>query len=398
MLWLFSGIPGPSTFDNVLKLSDLQRGFPMIAYSHHDLAPIVKNLLPPQQRKPAPQLSDELPFGKIHSNHMLVCDFLHDKGGWQTPTIKPFGPFSLEPDAVAFHYGQQVFEGLKAYRLPGSHEIALFRPEMNAKRFFHSAQRLGMEPVPIELFLEGIKALVAVDEDYVLPSPGSMYVRPCLIPLDSGVSYRAAKDYRFFVIVCAVKQYFSSSHSVSVYVEQEMVRATRGGTGDTKAGANYATSVLALQKAKNYGADSVLWLDAMERRYVEEIGAMNIVFVYEDRLVTPPLLGTILPGVTRDSVIKLARHLGLKIDEELTDINNLMRDIKSGTLKEAFGCGTAAVISPIGRLIFNGENSDINNREPGPITLKLKQALMDIQSGTAPDPFGWRVLVPIDQA
>ncbi len=371
----------------------------MISKNHSDnlASPlrIVKTLLPLEKRRPAPKLSDDLPFGKVHSNHLFVCDFLHKEGGWQTPRIIPFGPFSLEPDAVAFHYGQQVFEGLKAYRLP-SNEITLFRPRMNAERFYHSALRTGMEPVPIELFLEAIKALVAVDEDFALPPPGSMYIRPCLIPLDRGVSYRASLDYRFFVILCAVKQYFSSAQSVTVYVEQEMVRAVRGGTGDTKAGANYACSVLALQKAKNLGADSVLWLDALERRYVEEIGAMNIVLVYEGHLVTPPLCGTILPGVTRDSVIALARHLGLPIVEERTDINQLVSDIKSGVLKEAFGCGTAAVISPIGRLIFNEECIDINGQKPGPISLKLKKALIDIQSGAAEDSFGWRMNVPLN--
>ncbi len=371
----------------------------MISKNHSDNLAfplrIVKTLVAPDKRILPPHPSDELPFGKIHSNHQFVCDFLHDQGGWQTPSITPFGPFLMEPDAVAFHYGQQVFEGLKAYRMPNQ-EITLFRPRMNAERFHHSAERTGMEPVPVELFLAAIKALVAVDQDFVLPQPGSMYIRPCLIPLDRGVSYRASKDYRFFVILCAVKQYFASAQSVSVYVEQEMVRAVRGGTGDTKAGANYACSVLALQKAKALGADSVLWLDALERRFVEEIGAMNIMFVYEDRLVTPPLCGTILPGVTRDSVISLARHLGLTIVEERTDIHQLISDIKNNKLKEAFGCGTAAVISPIGRLIFNQEFIDINERQPGPVSLSLKKALTDIQRGEAPDPFGWRVLVPLN--
>ncbi len=351
---------------------------------------IEKKLLADDKRNPPPKVSDDLPFGKVHSNHMLVCDFLHKEGGWQVPQIVPFAPFSMAPDSLAFHYGQQIFEGLKAFRLP-SDEISLFRPDMNAKRFYHSAVRMGMEPVPIELFLASIKELVSVDQEFVLPQPGSLYIRPCLIPLDRGVSYRASNDYRFFVIVCAVKQYFSLTQSVSVYVEREMVRAVRGGTGDTKAGANYAAAVLALQKARALGADSVLWLDALERRYVEEIGAMNIVFVYEDHLITPPLCGTILPGVTRDSVIKLCGHLGIKIVEERISIEQVKEDILSGTLKEAFGCGTAAIISPIGRFIMDGQNLDINDRKIGSMSATLKEGLVGIQTGQKEDPFGWRV-------
>lgn len=360
--------------------------------SHDDLNffTIKKKLLADEKRTPPPKVSDDLPFGKVHSNHMLVCDFLHQEGGWQTPQIVPFAPFSMEPDSLAFHYGQQIFEGLKAFRHPNN-DITLFRPDMNAKRFHHSAVRLGMEPVPIELFLASIHGLVHVDQEYVLPQPGSLYIRPCLIPLDRGVSYRASKDYRFFVIVCAVKNYFSATQSVNVYVEREMVRAVRGGTGDTKAGANYAAAVLALQKARTMGADSVLWLDAIERRYVEEIGAMNIAFVYEDRVVTPPLCGTILPGVTRDSVIKLCAHLGIKVVEERITIDQVKEDIINGRLKEAFGCGTAAIISPIGRFLMDGQQFDINDRKQGPLSIKLKEALLGLQNGQAEDPFGWRV-------
>ncbi len=354
---------------------------------------IDKQLLADHKRTAPPKLSDHLPFGKVHSNHMFVCDFLADHGGWQTPRIIPFGPFLLEPDSVAFHYGQQIFEGLKAYRIKDSEQISLFRPDMNAQRFYYSAQRLGMEPVPIELFLSGIKELIAVDREFVLPLPGSLYIRPCLIPLDRGVSYRASRDYRFFIILSAVKQYFNSESSVSVYVEQEMVRAVRGGIGETKAGANYAASVLALKKAKSLGADSVLWLDALERRYIEEIGAMNIFLVYDKHLVTPPITGTILPGVTRDSLIQLARHLGFSVNEERSDIEEVIRDAKSGLLTEAFGCGTAAVISPINSFILDQEVINIGDKKPGPIASLLKKSLQDIQEGCAQDIFSWRILV-----
>lgn len=357
---------------------------------------IKKELVLDQDRKAPPNLNDELPFGKVHSNHMFICDFLADQGGWQMPTIVPFAPFSFFPDAVVFHYGQQIFEGLKAYRTKNSH-IVLFRPELNAQRFYHSAERMGMQPVPTELFVDGIKALVSVDHDFVLPFPASLYIRPCLIPLDRGVHYRASKNYRFFIILSAVNQYFSSHRAVSVLVEQSMVRAVRGGTGDTKAGANYAASVLALTQARNLGADSVLWLDALEQRYVEEIGAMNVMFVYEDRLVTPILTGTILPGVTRDSIITLARHFGLHVDEERIDIHQVIDDAKSGKLKEAFGCGTAAVISPINTLIMGNEHISIGQENVTPVAMKLKKALEDIKDGTADDIFSWRVTVPIDE-
>ncbi|MCA9509029.1 MAG: branched-chain amino acid aminotransferase [Myxococcales bacterium] len=356
---------------------------------------IERQLISKEKRKPAPGFDDEITFGRAHSNHMLTCDFLHDKGGWQTPRIIPFGAFSMQPDSVAFHYGQQIFEGLKAFRMENTNELALFRPQLNAQRFYDSALRLGMQPVPQELFIEGIKVLVSVDEDYLLAKPWSLYIRPCLIPLDCGVSYRASRDYRFFVILSAVKEYFSHHQCMSVYVEQEMARAFKGGIGNIKAGANYAGALLALKKAQQCGADSVLWLDANEHRYVEEIGAMNIVFVYQDRLVTPPLLGTILPGVTRDAVLKLAQHFDMKIVEEQTDIGELIDHIRQGVLKEAFGCGTAAAITPINQLILNEEKININDGVAGPVTVKLKKVLKEIQYGEVPDIFGWRTVVPI---
>lgn len=354
---------------------------------------IEKHLLKDDLRLAKPSLDEAIAFGKRHSSHMLVCDYLHDKGGWQNAQIVPFAPFSMEPDSVALHYGQQIFEGLKAYRQADGKSVALFRPEQNAKRFFHSAERLGMQPVDPEFFVRAIKELVQIDQEFVLPSPGSLYIRPGLIPLDRGVSYRAAKDYRFFVILSAAKQYFGLEQTVKVYVEQEMVRAFRGGTGDSKAGANYAPALLALNRAKKMGADSVLWLDALEHKYLEEIGAMNVMLVYEDCIITPPLTGTILPGVTRASIIQLARHQGFKVVEEKITIEQVIADIKSGKLKEAFGCGTAAVVSPIGSLLYQGEELFINDNKAGPISLKLKKAIMDIQNGLSDDIFHWLVKV-----
>lgn len=352
-----------------------------------------RELLPPNEWQKAPSIEAEIPFGQVHASHMLTCDFLSEQGGWQMPCIIPFQAFSIFPDSVAFHYGQQIFEGLKGYRHPENNRIFLFRPEKNAERFFHSAQRMAMQTVPKELFLAGINELVKVEQDFVLPQPGSLYIRPCLIPLDRGVSYRPSKNYRFFVILSAAKAYFANHTSVTVFVEEEMVRAVRGGFGDTKAGANYAGAALALLNAKNIGCDSVLWLDAVERRYVEEIGAMNVFFVYKDFLITPPLSGTILPGITRDSVITLARHLGYTVHEERIDINQAIADIKTGRITEAFGSGTAAIISPISNFIFRGETIGINCSNALGIGATIKQHLLNIQTGLGEDPFGWRVLV-----
>jgi branched-chain amino acid aminotransferase len=349
-------------------------------------------LIKASEKIPSPSLNDDLPFGKIHSNHMVLADFLAARGGWQKPKLEPFSPFAFYPDSVVFHYGQQIFEGLKAYRLASTNQLALFRPDLNARRFFHSAERLGMEPVPFDLFQLAIAELVRADEDFLLPYPGCLYVRPCLIPLDRGVSYRASEDYRFFVMACAVKSYFSGHNAASVLVEDELVRSVPGGTGDIKAGANYAQAASSLRRAKELGADSVLWLDALEHRYVEEIGAMNIMFVYDKYIVTPPLSGTILPGVTRDSVIHLAQHMGMDIREEKLDINNIIKDIKNNRIIEAFGCGTAAVISPISELIFHGERVTIK-QGASVVGQRIKKALEDIQYGRSDDPFGWRLLL-----
>ena len=355
---------------------------------------VLKNLLPRHKRKAPPTLSDDVPFGRIHTDHMLVCDFLPQKGGWQPLEIMPYGPFELPPDSVVFHYGQQIFEGMKAYRSSVREgEVFLFRPELNAKRFFHSATRLGMEPVPEDLFLQGVKELVSVDHEWTLPMPGALYIRPALIPLDQGVSYRASQAYRFFIILSPAKNYYAKETSVTVAVERSDVRAVPGGVGEAKCGGNYAGALPALARARAKGAEQVLWLDGLEHRYVEEVGAMNAVFVYDDRIETPGLSGSILPGVTRRSVIELARHMGLRVDETRVDINRVLDNARSGTLKEAFGCGTAAVISAIDSFLDGDERIAVNQGKIGAMTLRLKEALVSIQTGQAPDPFAWRVAV-----
>jgi len=323
---------------------------------------------------------------------MLICDFLPSKGGWQVPEILPYAPFDLSPDSVVFHYGQEVFEGLKAYRdSQNPLQVYLFRPDQNARRFANSATRLGMQPVPEELFLRCIHELVAAEQDWILENPGSLYIRPTLIGLDTGVSYRASTAYRFFIIVSPAKNYYKRETGVAVYIEREHVRAVPGGCGEAKCGGNYAAALPALQRARAVGAEQVLWLDGLSRKYVEEVGAMNIMFVYGDKILTPALTGSILPGVTRSSLLQLAKHLGYSIEETRINIEDVLRDIQNGTLTEVFGCGTAAVISPIIELIDGSQRFEINQSQIGRVSMNLKKALIDIQFGKAADPFGWRV-------
>ena len=348
------------------------------------------SLVPSQNRKDVPKADATFAFGSVVTDHMLQCDFLSQKGGWQTPQILPFGPFSFRPDSLVFHYGQQIFEGLKAYQdVAHSGDILLFRPELNARRFFHSAIRLGMEPVPEPLFLAAVKTLVAMESRWLLPKPASLYIRPFLIPLDYGVSYRAAQDYRFCVIVSPAKSYFGKDQGVTVMVERHHVRAVRGGVGETKCGGNYAASVAALTEAKSKGADQVLWLDALELRYIEEVGAMNLMLVRDGKIVTPPLSGSILPGVTRASVIEWCLGNGINVSEERIEIDQCLADIASGRVSEVFGCGTAAVISPVTKILTADKSFTVADGLPGPVSHQLRDVLEGIQYGQREAPQGW---------
>lgn len=353
---------------------------------------VLKNLLPRHKRKTPPTLADEIPFGRTQTDHMLICDYLPHKGGWQTPEIIPLSPFQLTPDAVVFHYGQEVFEGLKAYRdVQDPERVYLFRPEQNARRFYKSAERLGMQPVPEDLFLKCVHEIVSTEKDWILESPGSLYIRPTLIGLDRGVSYRASLSYRFFIIVSPAKNYYARETGISVSIEREHVRAVPGGCGEAKCGGNYAAALPALQRARAAGAEQVLWLDGLKRTYVEEVGAMNIMFVYGDKIYTPSLTGSILPGVTRSSIIQMAKTFGYSIEETRIDIEEVLKDIKKGTLTEVFGCGTAAVISPVVEFLDADKRIEISQGHIGKVSMKLKNALIDIQCGKIPDPFGWRI-------
>ncbi len=344
-----------------------------------------------EDRATPPTIDDAIQFGKVHSDHMLGCDYIAERGGWQDIEIKPFAPFLMTPHSIAFHYGQQVFEGMKCYRNSANpDQIYLFRPELNAERMRRSAERLGMQPVPVELFLDGLNHLLAIDSDWVLPHPGSLYVRPTLIGIDEGIVYKASHNYRFFVFLCPVKAYYANTEGTTVFIEREKVRAVKGGVGDAKCSGNYAPPLTTMAKAVNQGADQVLWLDAIEHRYIEEVGTSNVMFVYGDKIVTPPLSGSILPGITRRSVIELAKYLGYSVEEKPLAIDEVLTDIETGKITEAFGTGTAVVISPLVGLIDEDKKYIINDKKIGSVTIKLKETLVAIQNGSGEDPFDWR--------
>ncbi len=330
-------------------------------------------------------------FGATLTGHMLLCRYIDGKG-WQEPTITDVSKAPVHPPhSVAFHYGQMIFEGLKAYR-SADDKVYLFRVDANARRMHNSAKIMMMEPVPEELFIEGIKELVKVDAKWVLPAPYSLYLRPILLPTDVGVSYRRSKNYDFIVLASPVKFYYQKENSVTVYVEPELVRAVPGGVGEAKCAGNYGGSLRGLQRAIDAGAEQVLWLDGLKHRFIEEVGSMNVMFAYGNKVITPRLSGSILPGVTRDSILKLGRTLGLEMHEEEIAIEDMIADLKSGKLTEAFGCGTAAVITPIDSFIYQGKKHELKN-PIGNQTMRLKKELMRIQAGESNDEFSWLTLV-----
>ena len=351
---------------------------------------ILKNLLDKKNLKPKPDPQDNVPFGLVITDHMLVCDFLSEKGGWQTPEIKPVQSFSLPPDALVFHYGQTIFEGMKAFRgAKNADSITIFRPEMNGKRLFQSAERLSMEPFPEDQFLNCVKELVRVEKDWVLPLPCSLYIRPALIALDRGVSYRASLNYRFFIILSVAKDYFQNNRSIGVLIERTLSRAAAGGSGEAKCGGNYASALLPMRKARELGAEQVLWLDSQKHEFVEEAGAMNVMFVQGKKIITPKLSGSILHGITRDSILKIGANLGYEMEESKININNLIMDIKNKKVTEVFACGTAAVVSPIGFLFDGTEKIIVGDGNAGLVSLEIKKRLLDIQTGVEEDKYQW---------
>lgn len=345
--------------------------------------------LPDDRKKPKYDDETKLAFGRIFTDRMLLIEWKAGQG-WVDARIKPYEPFVLDPACLVFHYAQEIFEGLKAYKRQDD-TITLFRPEMNAHRFNLSAERMSMPQLPEELFLKGIEDLVSMEKDWVPASEGtSLYIRPAMIAVEPVLGVKPSDHYYFYVILSPVGAYYASGFNpVKIMVEDNYVRAVPGGTGEAKTGGNYASSLKAGLEAKKKGYDQVLWLDGVHRRYVEEVGAMNMFFAYGDLVVTSPLTGSILNGVTRDSAIKLAASLGFRVEERLIDINELMADIKAGKVTEAFGSGTAAVITPVGTLSFKGEDYTIGSGGVGSLTRKLYDTLTGIQYGRIDDRFGW---------
>jgi branched-chain amino acid aminotransferase len=345
------------------------------------------NPLSPEDHKPVPK---ELAFGKVFTNRMFTQRYTPEQG-WHAAAIGPYRPLVLDPATAVLHYAQEIFEGTKAYRRPDG-KINLFRPWENAKRFNASAARMAMPPVDTEAHVEAMATLVHLEEEWVPEHDGaSLYIRPVMIATDAALGVTASRGYLHYIILGPVGPYFSTGFKpVSVYVENEYVRAVRGGTGAAKTGGNYAASLFVSEKVRQQGYQQVLWLDAVEKRYVEEVGAMNIAFVYEGKQIrTPALTGSILPGITRDSILRLAPDLGYPISEDRLDIHEVLADLRAGRITEVFGLGTAAVIAPVGKLGYDGQDHLVHNNEAGPVAARLFQALTDLQYGRAPDPYGW---------
>jgi len=332
-------------------------------------------------------------FGRVFTDHMAMIEY--EDCRWRDARITARHPFTMDPASPVLHYAQEIFEGMKAYRRPNG-AAALFRPEANARRFAKSAIRMAMPPLPEEMFLESVRALVRADREWIPDTEeGSLYLRPFMIANGSFLGMRPSTQFIYAVIASSVASYFKTdSPSISLWVTREYVRAAPGGTGEAKCGGNYAGSLIAQAEAVREGCDQVVFLDAVERRWIEELGGMNIFFVFEDgSLQTPPLDGTILHGVTRDSLIRLARDMGRSVREEDYSIEQWREDAESGRLTEAFACGTAAVVTPIGRVKGRDGAFSIGGGAAGPVTLGLRSALVDIQRGAAPDPYGWIELV-----
>ncbi|MHB2205223.1 branched-chain amino acid aminotransferase [Methylobacterium sp. CM6257] len=346
---------------------------------------------------PAPRTAEERAaqmanpgFGKVFTDHMVVARYSAGRG-WHDARIQAREAIPLDPAAAVLHYAQEIFEGLKAYRTADG-GAALFRPDANARRFRRSAERMAMAPFPEDAFVEAVRKLVEIDRAWIPDTPdGSLYLRPFMIASEAFLGVRPASEYLFVTIASAVGSYFKDpAGTVTVWVSEHFTRAAPGGTGAAKCGGNYAASLAAQAEATGQGCEQVVFLDAAERRYIEELGGMNVFFVFEDgTLVTPPLSDSILPGITRDSVITLAREAGLTVREEPYTIDAWRTDVREGRLTEAFACGTAAVITPIGTVKSREDSFTIGNGKAGPVAQRLRGMLVDIQRGTVKDTHGW---------
>ncbi|MDH3349019.1 MAG: branched-chain amino acid aminotransferase [Desulfobulbaceae bacterium] len=346
----------------------------------------------PEQLKEKPD-QDNLGFGQHFTDHIFVMDWNREIG-WHDARIKPYGDFVLDPAAMVFHYGQAIFEGLKAY-CGKDGKLLLFRPKDNLERLNKSALRMCMPRIPVDNVLQSLKALVYLDRDWVPKNEGAtLYLRPTMIASEPALGLRPSNQYTFFIISSPVGAYYAQGFEpVTIYVEDHYVRAVPGGVGEAKTAGNYAASVKALMEANEKNCSQVLWLDATERKYIEEVGTSNIFFVINDELVTPPLSGTILPGITRDSVLQLAKDWNMKTVERPITIDEVIETNNDGSLKEIFGTGTAAVISPIGELHYKDQIITINNKQTGEVSKRFFDELQALQRGYREDPHKWLVSV-----
>ena len=339
--------------------------------------------------KAKPEDQSALGFGKIFTDHMFVMNYTEGKG-WHDPRIVPYQDIALSPASMVFHYGQEMFEGLKAYR-GADGKARLFRPIMNARRTNESNKRLVIPQIPEEDFVQAVSEIVRVDQDWIPTAPGtSLYIRPFIIATDDFLGVAPSKTYLFIIILSPSGAYYKEGlKPVGIWIEDDYVRAVRGGMGFAKTGGNYAASLIAQVKAHDDGYSQVLWLDGVERKYIEEVGAMNIFFKIDGKIVTPMLNGSILPGITRNSVIQLCKSWGMEVEERKVSVDELLEAQKNGTLEECFGSGTAAVISPVGKLRYKNDVMSINGGDIGPVSQKLYDTITGIQGGTVEDPFDW---------
>ncbi|MEU9010666.1 branched-chain amino acid aminotransferase [Streptomyces sp. NPDC048479] len=329
-------------------------------------------------------------FGRHFTDHMVTIKWTEGRG-WHDAQLVPYAPLSIDPANMTLHYAQEIFEGLKAYRRPDG-SVVTFRPEANAQRFQRSAARLAMPELPVETFIEACDALVQQDKPWVPAHGGesSLYLRPFMIATEVGLGVRPANEYLFIVIASPAGAYFPGGvKPVSIWLSEDRVRAVPGGMGDAKTGGNYAASLLAQAEAAEKGCDQVAYLDAVEHKWVEELGGMNLYFVYGNRIVTPELTGSLLAGITRDSLLQLAKDLGYESEEGRISVDQWMADTENGTLTEVFACGTAAVITPVGLVKSASGDWKQSGGQPGEVTLRLRKALLDIQTGKAEDVHGW---------
>ncbi|MEG0216046.1 MAG: branched-chain amino acid aminotransferase [Hungatella sp.] len=343
--------------------------------------------------KEKPGKDDPLVFGTIFTDHMFVMDYIEGQG-WIDPRVIPYQALELQPSAMVFHYGQEMFEGLKAYKAVDG-RILLFRPDKNIERANRSNRRLCIPQIPEDLFLEALKTVVKMDEDWIPSYEGtSLYIRPFVIATDPFLGVRPSNTYKFIIILSPVGAYYASGiNPVKIWIEDEYVRAVKGGIGEAKTGGNYVASLASQVKAHDAGYSQVLWLDGVHRKYIEEVGAMNIFFKINGTVITPELNGSILPGVTRNSVLTLCREWGIPVEERQISVDEVVAAAKSGAMEECFGTGTAAVVSPVGELRYEEEKMEIGDGRIGEVTHRIYDTITGIQLGKIEGPKGWSVEV-----